>query len=766
MLGGRAGRIILACALAGLAGSPSALAPISVDYPLDGSVFPPEIVPPTFLWRDAAQAATAWSIEVTFPDGSAPLHADTPGEGMRVGEIDPRCVSSTNELPKLTPEQAAAHTWTPGAAAWDTIKRHSIGQSATITITGLSGGQPVSRGMVVLRTSKDPVGAPIFYRDVPLMPSELTRGVIKPLAPVRLPLIAWRLRDVGEPRSRLLMEGLHTCANCHSFSGDGKTMGMDLDGPQNDKGLYAVVPVQSKVSIRNEDVISWKSFRGQMLKDQRVGYLSQVSPDGRYVVTATQVEYYVANFRDYRFLQVFYPTRGILAWYSREDGKMSSLPGADDPRYVQANAVWSPDGQYLVFSRAASRDPYPAGYKPALYAGDPNEIPLQYDLYRIPFNQGKGGRAEPVAGASGNGMSNSFPKVSPDGRWIVFVQSRNGQLMRPDGQLYIVPAAGGRARRMRCNTPLMNSWHSFSPNGRWMVFSSKSRSPYTQLFLTHIDEEGNDSPAILIENTTAANRAANIPEFLNLSAGGLLSMDAPAAEFYRICDNATELTVNGQLEAAAAEWARASALEPEDARVHNGIGALLLRQGKLEEAAARFRKALAAEPAYGNAYENLGLVLLYGGKLEEAIDHFRKALEINPDSPETRVNLGGAFLLQKQYQAAVAQLREALRLEPDRVPVLNNLAWILATCPDLKVRNGAEAVQLAERAVRLSGGGDPVLLDTLGAAYAEAGRYADSVRTARRAMALATQHRDSALAAALETRIGLYESNQPFHTPK
>ena len=168
-------------------------------------------------------------------------------------------------------------------------------------------------------------------------------------------------------------------------------------------------------------------------------------------------------------------------------------------------------------------------------ANDPNETQIQYDLYRIPFNDGKGGRAEPIAGASRNGMSNSFPKVSPDGRWIVFVQCRNGQLMRPDSQLYIVPAGGGQARRMRCNTPLMNSWHSFSPNGRWLVFSSKSRSPYTQMFLTHIwTKTGNDSPAILIENATAANRAVNIPEFVNIPPDGLLKIDAPVTDYYRL----------------------------------------------------------------------------------------------------------------------------------------------------------------------------------------------------------------------------------------
>ena len=96
--------------------------------------------------------------------------------------------------------------------------------------------------------------------------------------------------------------------------------------------------------------------------------------------------------------------------------------------------------------------PYPEGAKLAEFANDPNETQIQYDLYRIPFNGGKGGTPEPIAGASRNGMSNTFPKVSPDGRWIVYVQARNGLLMRPDSQLYIVPAQGGKARRMQCNT--------------------------------------------------------------------------------------------------------------------------------------------------------------------------------------------------------------------------------------------------------------------------------------------------------------------------
>lgn len=158
---------------------------------------------------------------------------------------------------------------------------------------------------------------------------------------------------------------------------------------------------------------------------------------------------------DYRFLQVFFPTRGILAYYSRASGEIKALPGADDPQYVHCDAVWTPDGEQLVFARARAKDPNPADGKLAERANDPAETQIQYDLYQIPFRGGHGGPPQPIAGASGNGMSNTFPKVSPDGRWIVFVQCRNGQLMRPDSTLWIVPAAGGTARRMRCNTDRM-----------------------------------------------------------------------------------------------------------------------------------------------------------------------------------------------------------------------------------------------------------------------------------------------------------------------
>ena len=816
------------------------LARIAIDYPAQGSIFPPEITAPTFVWRDAPEGATAWRIDVAFADGSAGIRAKSPGERMRIGQIDPRCVAATNELPKLTPEEAAAHTWKPDEGTWAAIKKHSVGRPATVTITGFRDKDPnqaVSRGTVVIQTSKDRVGAPIFFRDVPLMPSELEKGVIKPLPQSALPLIAWRLRYVGEPSSQLLLEGLHTCANCHSFSRDGTTLGMDLDGPENDKGLYAIVPIDPQMSIRNQDVISWTSFHDEPVGKMRIGFMSQVSPDGQYVVTTVNGggkdianNYYVANFKDYRFLQVFYPTRGILAWYSRATGQRHDLPGADDPRYVQTGAVWSPDGKYFVFARAAAKDPYPNGWKMPEHANDPDETQIQYDLYRIPFNGGKGGQAEPIAGASENGMSNSFPKISPDGRWIVFVKCHNAELMRPDGQLYIVPARGGQARRMRCNTPLMNSWHSFSPNGRWLVFSSKSRSPYTQMFLAHLDEEGNDSPAILIENATAANRAVNIPEFLNIPPNGLEKIEVPAAEFYRRFDRAVELTTKGQDEAAIAAWKEALEIDPGDARAQNHLGAALLQEGRLDEAITHLQKAVEVKPEFGSAQNNFGVALMREGKFDEALTHFQNAVEVDPEFADAQNNLGGALLQKGRFDEAIAHLQKALEVnpefadaqsnlgialsqkgrveeaithlqralelnpgqarnhynlgnafylqgkipealarwregldkDPNNLPLLKQTAWLLATCPQTSVRNGPEALELAERAVQLSAGQDPEALDTLAAADAEVGRFAEALKTTRRALDLARQQDMQPLAETLKARIALYEAKTPY----
>jgi tetratricopeptide (TPR) repeat protein len=560
-----------------------------------------------------------------------------------------------------------------------------------------------------------------------------------------------------------------TCANCHSFSLDGKTMGMDIDGPANDKGLFALVPVQRQMTIQNKDVVKWNTD-GQ-IGQTRVGFMSQVSPDGQYVVSTfagpslnVPKTFYVTNFTDYRFLQVFYPTKGILEWYSRATGMRHPLPGANDPKFVQTDGVWSPDGKYIVFARAIAKDPQEPGQKTALHANDPNETSIQYDLYRIPFNDGKGGTPEPIAGASRNGMSNNFPKVSPDGKWIVFVQCHNGQLMRPDSQLYIVPFAGGEARRLRANTPLMNSWHSFSPNGRWLVFSSKARSPYTQMYLTHLDANGNDSPAILVDNATAANRAVNIPEFVNIPADGIQDIQVPAVDLFRLMDQATALQVQKEGDQALEAWRKALKIDPDDATIHNDLAVALYLHGDTAEAFEQVREAIRINPKLAGAHYNLGMFLSLQGQPDKALAELEYTLTLNPRYPSGEAALASAYGALGKDSEALAHWRRALTLEPRRVSVLVGIARILATAPDAALRDGKEALSLAGQANQIAAGADPSALDTLAEAYAETGQFSQALTYANRALDLAVAKGDTSTSTEIRGRIRLYTANTPYRT--
>ncbi|MEI9975469.1 MAG: hypothetical protein WDO73_27415 [Ignavibacteriota bacterium] len=101
----------------------------------------------------------------------------------------------------------------------------------------------------------------------------------------------------------------------------------------------------------------------------------------------------------------------------------------------------------------------------------------------------------------------------------MFVEAKNGMVMRPMASSISCLPAAGDARLMNCNTPLMNSWHTFSPNGRWLAFLFQESIAVYALYLTHIDANGNDTPPILVDNTTASNRAVNLPEFANIPKG-------------------------------------------------------------------------------------------------------------------------------------------------------------------------------------------------------------------------------------------------------
>ena len=457
--------------------------PLTFLYPFNGALFPNEFPAPAFQWNDPDASVREWRIKLYLKN-------------------DSYCIDTL----------VNCKSWKPSEMQWDSLKMLSGGKTIYAELQRSTGKSVKKR--IHFSISGDNVAAPILYREVilPFVSAE-----------ANLDSLAYRLVNVGSPEPPYFsMKKFMVCANCHSFSSDGKTIALDLDAAKRDKGGYFIADITDTIVFDTSNYISWNKLQERAT----FGMFSKISPTGRYIVTTIKDRVINENFEylpeNIPFSQLFFPVNGVLAIYDREENKIWELPGANMEEFVQSNAFWTPDGKNILFCRAKALE----------YTGDKNEIRVndqaltdqfvnrerdfKFDIYTIPFNNGKGGVATPVMGASNNGKSNYFPAVSPDGKWLVFCQADNYMLLNPDSKLYIVPAEGGKARKLKCNLPLMNSWHAWSPNSKWVVFSSKGLSIYTDLFLTHIDEKGNASVPVLIETVRRKSRAANYPEFVDI----------------------------------------------------------------------------------------------------------------------------------------------------------------------------------------------------------------------------------------------------------
>ncbi len=223
------------------------------------------------------------------------------------------------------------------------------------------------------------------------------------------------------------------------------------------------------------------------------------------------------------------------------------------------------------------------------------------------------------------------------------------------------------------------------------------------------------------------------------------------------------LTGQGRVAEAMAHLRKALEIKPGYAEAHVNLGVALAKSERVEEAMAEYQKALEIDLNLAQAHNNLGFVLARRGRLDEARVHFQKALELKPDYANAHNNLRVAESQWEEIRRTLAQRRELLRARPDDVALLNETAWILATNPNASIRNGAEAIELADRAAQLSDRREPAVLGTLSAAYAEAGRFPEAVETARKALQLATEQGKQPLAESLKAKIPLYEAGTPYH---
>jgi protein O-mannosyl-transferase len=218
-----------------------------------------------------------------------------------------------------------------------------------------------------------------------------------------------------------------------------------------------------------------------------------------------------------------------------------------------------------------------------------------------------------------------------------------------------------------------------------------------------------------------------------------------------------------RMDEAIAHFQKALAIKPDYAEANNNLGNAFLQLGRIDEAIRQYQKALASKPDYADAHNNLGNLFLQQGRIEDSIRHYRKALAVTPNDTDIRNNLGVALVQKGDIRAAIAGYAKALEIQPDNITTCRNLAWLLATWPDASVRNGPKAVALAQRVVELSGGNDPVILSTLAAACAEAGRFPEAIATAQRALLLAEAQSNTPLADELRSQLKLYQAGTPFH---
>jgi tetratricopeptide (TPR) repeat protein len=227
----------------------------------------------------------------------------------------------------------------------------------------------------------------------------------------------------------------------------------------------------------------------------------------------------------------------------------------------------------------------------------------------------------------------------------------------------------------------------------------------------------------------------------------------------------------GELDKAISHFESAARIRSGKRDAHYDLGSAfvqmnladdLARKGRSDEAMVHYEEAIRLQPDYAEAYYNRGNVLYAKGRIDEAIADFEKTLQIQPNDADAHTGLGNALLRKGALKEAIAHYNQAMALAPEDPHSRSNLAWLLATSSDTSIRDGAKAVELAQQAVSVSGGREPLFFRTLAAAYAETGRFSDAIAVIQQAVAIARMQGKTGLANLLEEDALLYRGQLPL----
>ncbi len=310
--------------------------------------------------------------------------------------------------------------------------------------------------------------------------------VVQPLFDPTLPN-ALEAFTFGRREPEPIVELADTCVGCHAYTATSAFLNVKRFG---DRRMVTASRASDTLLLRRHDLGAFSFFA--------------VSPDGAF---AAYVKAPVGDLvlKDTPVEPFDYPYRsGDIFVYETATGATWALPGASDPESVEDMPAFSPDGARLLFSR----------YR----VEERNGVKGVYgmELAEVPFNGGRGGTATTVPGTAGEGLYSYFARYSPNGKWISVCRGdgSRGVYARRSSDIYLMPAGGGAARRLRLNADgAMDSWHAWSPDSHWLAFSSnRETGGMTALYLAYVDDAGNDAPPIKLVGFDAMK--VNTPQFV------------------------------------------------------------------------------------------------------------------------------------------------------------------------------------------------------------------------------------------------------------
>jgi tetratricopeptide (TPR) repeat protein len=227
----------------------------------------------------------------------------------------------------------------------------------------------------------------------------------------------------------------------------------------------------------------------------------------------------------------------------------------------------------------------------------------------------------------------------------------------------------------------------------------------------------------------------------------------------------SELSERGDFNGAIAHLEKSLRLKFGAPEAHNSLTYALFRKGDADAAITEAHVAMNFDPSNADTHAVLGMALMTKGQLDEAIAQLSKAVEILPDNSHAHYNLGLALAEKGETVDAIGHYEKAIETQPDLVEALTNLAWILASSSDENIRNGSKAVELAEKASRLTHDTNPVVLRTLATAYASNKSFDKALVISRRALQSAEEQRNSELVETIRREMSLYKVGIPYRAP-